>query len=207
MGRDATLLEQANLGVAGARIYFWDSVWVTLGKSQKPEDALLDLSIKSVVRPTGGAAVLHGHDLTIGIAMPLADLGCSGREVKKAFFGLTTPILKTLRKVGVNAVLARDLHGSFSSTGEIGRATEAKKEATPYCFALKSDYDVLNADSGEKICGCAMKVTAQAALLQASIPIEQPLVNPQEILKSYSHTPHLKIDAREFFEVFKADLP
>lgn len=187
MGRDATLLEQANQGVAGARIYFWDSVWVTLGKSQKPEDALLDLSVNNVIRPTGGAAVLHGHDLTIGLAMPLTDLGCSGREVKKAFLGLTSPLLQALNQVGIPAVLGRDF-------------SERLQESSPYCFGMKSDYDVLHADTGEKICGCAMKVTADAALVQASIPIWDLDFDPAKIIKSYQPTSVVKFDVVNFFD-------
>ena len=126
MAADVGLLEDAELGNAQARIYTWDGVWVTLGRNQKPSDALLDLSVPYIIRPTGGAAVLHGHDLTIGIAMPLAELGCTPREVKRAYLGLVSPILVALNEAGVPAVLGRDIadRGSFAS---------------PYCFGMKSD--------------------------------------------------------------------
>lgn len=185
MARDIELLAQAEQGDSGARIYFWDSVWVTLGNGQKPEDALLDLSVKHIVRPTGGAAVLHGHDLTIGIAMPLADLGCSGREVKKAFLGLTKPILAALNECGVPAILGRDLE----SRGQV---------SSPYCFGMKSDYDVLHAETGEKVCGCAMKVTKTAALLQASIPISEPDFDPSTVLRNYLPTCISPLDPEGF---------
>ncbi|MBS1701692.1 MAG: hypothetical protein JST12_08525 [Armatimonadetes bacterium] len=185
MARDVDLLKRAESGVGGARIYFWESVWVTLGNSQVASDVLLDLSVPHVVRPTGGAAVLHGHDLTLGIAMPLSALGCEGREVKKAFLGLTRPILAALNAVGIPAVLGRDLAGR----GAVD---------SPYCFGMKSDYDVLRADTGEKICGCAMKVSRYAALVQASIPIGEPLVEPSRVVRDYVETPASVFDLDGF---------
>lgn len=185
MARDIALLSLAEDGMAGARVYFWDWVWVTLGRNQKPENALLDLSVNHIVRPTGGAAVLHGHDLTIGLAMPLVDLDCSSREVKKAYLGLVSPILSALNAVGVPASLGRDIADRGSS-------------ASPYCFGMKSDYDVLNRSTGEKICGCAMRVTDRAALLQASIPVGEPLVEPDLVLKEFMRTPCLAFDLTKF---------
>ncbi len=185
MARDIALLSLAEDGMAGARVYFWDSVWVTLGRNQKPENALLDLSVNHIVRPTGGAAVLHGHDLTIGLAIPLVDLDCTSREVKKAYLGLVSPIIAALNAVGVPASLGRDI----ADRGSL---------ASPYCFAMKSDYDVLNRETGEKICGCAMRVTDRAALLQASIPVGEPLVDPDAVLTEYIRTPSSSFDITHF---------
>ena len=187
MARDVALLES---GSSGARVYFWDSVWVTLGHSQVASEVLLDLSVPHIVRPTGGAAVLHGHDLTIGIARPLAELGCEGREVKKAFLGLVSPILSALNAVGVPAVLGRDLVSRGSADSH-------------YCFGMKSDYDVLRSDTGEKICGCAMKVTREAALVQASIPISSPLVDGSTLIREYVATPVCEFDVDEFCPEFE----
>ncbi len=193
MARDAALLERAEQGTVGARIYFWDSVWVTLGRNQKPADALIDLSVPHIERPSGGAAVLHGHDLTIGIAMPLADLGCKGREVKKAYRGLVAPIIATLNAVGVPAILGSD-------------RVDRERKDSPYCFAMKADHDILNQDTGEKICGCAMRVTHHAALLQASIPIMEPLCDPQKILRDYHQTPITRLDIDAFHIAFSKSL-
>jgi lipoate-protein ligase A len=193
MARDIALLSLSEDGLAGARVYFWDSVWVTLGRNQKPEDALLDLSVNHIVRPTGGAAVLHGHDLTIGLAIPLVDLDCTSREVKKAYLGLVSPIIAALNAVGVPASLGRDI----ADRGSL---------ASPYCFAMKSDYDVLNRETGEKICGCAMRVTDRAALLQASIPVGEPLVDPNAILNEYMRTPSSGFDITKFKSELKKTL-
>jgi lipoate-protein ligase A len=193
MARDIALLSLAEGGLVGARVYFWDSIWVTLGRNQKPEDALLDLSLNHIVRPTGGAAVLHGHDLTIGFAMPLAELGCSSREVKKAYLGLVAPLLSALNSVGIPASLGRDIADRASI-------------ASPYCFAMKSDYDVLNRDTGAKICGCAMRVTERGALLQASIPISEPNCDPANLLHNYLPTPISAISPERFADALRRTL-
>jgi lipoate-protein ligase A len=176
-----------------ARIYFWDAVWVTLGRNQKPEEALLDLSVPHVERPSGGAAVLHGHDLTIGIAMPLADLGSKGREVKRAYRGLIAPIIQALNEVGIPAVLASELQNR-------------ERIVSPYCFAMKADHDVIDRNTGEKICGCAMRVTKYAALIQASIPISCPLVDPNQILRNYLPTPESHFDCDAFVLAFRKSI-
>ena len=76
MARDAELLERAERGESAARVYSWDGAWVSLGRFQRPEKALLrSEEIDWVMRPTGGKAVLHGHDVTVGIALPLRDIG------------------------------------------------------------------------------------------------------------------------------------
>lgn len=193
MSRDIALLSLAEDGSAGARVYFWDSVCVTLGRNQKPEDALFDLSINHTVRPTGGAAVLHGHDLTIGLAMPLTDLSCTSREVKKAYLGLVSPIIAALNAAGVSAALGRDI-------------PDRESLASPYCFGMKSDYDVLNRETGEKICGCAMRVTSRAALLQASIPVGEPSCEPQTILRNYMPTKIIEMDIDAFLQSIKLSL-
>ena len=194
MGRDVALLERAEQGVSGARIYFWDSMWVTLGRNQNPKDALLDLRINQVQRPTGGAAVLHGHDLTIGIAMPLDALDCKGREVKKAYLGLVHPIIEALKAVGIPAALGIDI-------------PNRPNQDSPYCFAMKANYDVLNQETGEKICGCAMHMTQKAALLQASIPVSVPLAEPSKIMRNYVATPLVALDRDAFINAFRNSLP
>src|SRR5579859_7982221 len=76
MSRDSHLLVMAERSEAGCRVYSWDGPWISLGKQQVAERDLLDPSLVPWVRrPTGGKAVLHGHDVTVGIALPLAILG------------------------------------------------------------------------------------------------------------------------------------
>src|SRR5687768_7523544 len=66
---DIDLFHAAERGEFSLRFYSWDGPWVTLGRFQDPARDLLDPSLVPwVVRPTGGKAVLHGHDLTVTLA-------------------------------------------------------------------------------------------------------------------------------------------
>ena len=68
MNRDVQLLDAAEKGNSGARVYTWSKLCVSLGRNQNPERALLNTKkIDWVMRPTGGKAVLHGHDLTVSL--------------------------------------------------------------------------------------------------------------------------------------------
>src|ERR1044071_8581320 len=85
MAHDARLLEQAERGVIGHRVYGWTGPWISLGCYQNPERDLLDSNLVPwVMRPTGGKAVLHGHDVTVGLTFPLVVLSDrSGEPVEK----------------------------------------------------------------------------------------------------------------------------
>src|SRR5579862_8679410 len=76
MVKDTELLTGAEAGAAGCRVYGWDGPWVSLGRFQSPKrDLLSPENTHWVTRPTGGKAVLHGHDVTVGLAVPLDTLG------------------------------------------------------------------------------------------------------------------------------------
>ena len=49
------------------------------------------------------------------------------------------------------------------------------------CFAHVSANDLVDPDSGLKVCGCALRLTDKAVLVQASIPNGLPLVDPQTV--------------------------
>ncbi len=176
MAKDALLLSGAEEGRIGARVYFWDGPWVSLGRSQNPErDLLPGNAVPYVARPTGGQAVLHGHDATIGLAIPTGlILGTEPKSVKAAYRGATRPILKALNACGLNVALAAD--------------TEWIKErrGLPDCFAATSEMDIVDTATGLKICGCAMRRKREAVLLQASIPMGQPLVDPETVFSNAS---------------------
>ena len=173
MSLDVGLLEQAEHGAVAGRVYSWRGPWVSLGKFQHPEIDLI-LPIPHVMRPTGGKAVLHGHDATIGLAAPLALLGCSARDVKKAYRCIGKPIVEALRACGINAVLAEE-------TRFVGAGFK-----TADCFAFNSPNDIVDEATGKKVCGCALLLTQSSVLLQASIPNGKPLVDPRSVLREAS---------------------
>lgn len=172
MARDEALLLRAEIGAVVARVYSWDGPWVSLGKYQNPErDLLPGTVVPHVFRPTGGKAVLHGHDSTIGLAVPLASIDCTSRDVKRAYRAVIDPITKALNLCGLAAALAEE-------TIHVNRG-----QRTADCFAFNSANDVVDPATGRKLCGCALKLTDRAVLVQASIPNGQPLVDPTTVLR------------------------
>ena len=177
MHLDAVLLERAEQGEIGGRVYFWDGVWITVGRFQSVErDIIEPEKVRWVRRPTGGKAVLHGHDVTIGCAIPLSVLPISDRRsIKSVYRVAVAPIVEALAACGLNAVLAADteFHGKGVHSGD--------------CFAFSSPNDVVDAHTGRKICGCALRLTETAVLLQASVPNGAPLVEPSSIILNAEH--------------------
>jgi len=177
MRLDQELLNRAEAGVAGFRVYGWTGPWVSIGMYQHPARVLRpDCTTPWVRRPTGGRAVLHGHDLTIALAGPrealLATSGHGlqgGRPVRDVYRRLVEPVVQGLREAGLDACLA-----------ELTRFA-SKPGSSPDCFATAAENDVVHAATGRKLCGCALRLTDRGALLQASIPCGMPLLEPQRV--------------------------
>jgi len=177
MDRDAALLRQAENGKGGCRVYSWNGPWVSLGNMQRAERDLLPANpVPWVMRPTGGKAVIHGHDITVGLAMPLALMAKNGesvealsRSVKMAYRWVVAPIVEALNACGVRAKLAEE-------------TVFVKQEGkTADCFAHVAPNDIVDERLGIKVCGCALRLTSLAVLVQASIPNGAPLVDPRLI--------------------------
>lgn len=180
MERDRRLLADAERGVPGARVYRWDGPWVSLGVFQQAErDLLPSCGVPSVLRPTGGKAVLHGHDETIGLAIPLVMIDAGSRSLKVAYRAVIQPIVAGMRACGVPAALAENT----AFVRGVGKTAD--------CFAHISPNDVVDERTGLKVCGCALKLTQTAVLVQASLPNGLPLVDPQRVFArpSVAHAP------------------
>lgn len=169
MQRDADLL--VGLQRLRARVYGWNGPWVSLGHHQSADRALLPAApVRSVLRPTGGKAVLHGHDVTLGLASTLQHLGCQdSRRVTAMYRALAKPIIAALRGCGIEA----DLGENTAFVRSRGMLAD--------CFAHVAPNDIVDARRGVKLCGCALKLTSDAVLLQASLPAGPPLVDPGRV--------------------------
>lgn len=173
MARDRDLFDLAEReGAFGCRVYRWDGPWVSLGKFQSPErDLVAPESTAWVLRPTGGKAVLHGHDLTVGMAVPFALPGIGARDLKAGYRWVAARLVEALRACGVPAELGERTR--FSGSGA----------RTADCFTHVSPNDVVHEDTGQKVCGCALLMGTRSLLLQASIPTGAPLVDPTLVVR------------------------
>ncbi|MFO0795948.1 MAG: lipoate--protein ligase family protein [Gemmataceae bacterium] len=72
MAADEALLESAAAGVASLRFYTWTEPTLSLGYFQPAEARAATPGVPWVRRSTGGAAILHHHELTYALALPPA---------------------------------------------------------------------------------------------------------------------------------------
>jgi lipoyl(octanoyl) transferase len=73
MAADEVLLEAAEAGVASLRFYGWAEPTLSLGYFQPSGDRLADpllAGLPWVRRATGGAALVHHHEVTYALALP-----------------------------------------------------------------------------------------------------------------------------------------
>lgn len=184
------LLREAERGLAAARIYTWESAWVTIGMHQDPATSLRRQDIPFIVRPTGGRGVLHGHDVTLGLAVPLADLGDPSvllRSLRTVYRLVILPVVAALNDCGIPAALGEDTR--FASLGQ--RSAD--------CFSHVGSNDVVHIETGQKLCGCALRMTDRAVLLQASIPVAKPLIDPTLVFFGPTQNHWISLDAKSLY--------
>ncbi len=193
MARDAQLLIDAERGFIGCRVYSWSGPWISLGMNQDPDKTLRTGSnVPWVVRPTGGKAVLHGHDITVGLGVPLKEISrvteeeLDSRSLSKAYRFLARPLITALRAGGVDAFLGEET--------DLLRQDAKSKD----CFMHVSPNDIVDANTGRKVCGCALRLTDSAVLLQASIPNRRPLIDPESVFEEAHDGFFIKVDANAF---------
>ncbi len=196
MQRDLDLLLAAEKGIAGCRVYSWEVPCVSVGRFQSIDRGLIDPNaISWVRRPSGGKAVLHGWDVTVGLAVPLAELPVSTpRHLEPIYRSTVRPIVAALRACGVDAILAADspYRGSGVHSGD--------------CFAYASPNDVVEATTGAKLCGCALRLTQTAVLVQASIPAANPEIDPESVIVGAKATPVAPWESSSFADALEAAL-
>lgn len=194
MDRDCALLDLLSDHKAAYRVYSWDGPWISLGKFQKPEKALKEgCPAPWVMRPTGGKAVLHGHDVTLGLAARLEAIGVQeSRSVGPAYRQIVGPIVQAMKDGGARVELAENTR--FVRTA--GHTAD--------CFAHIAPNDIVDPMTGQKICGCALKLTNDAVLVQASIPAGQPLVDPRLVFDApHSGAICVGLEAQSFFQAME----
>jgi lipoate-protein ligase A len=178
MARDRMLVAALKNHPWAARIYDWDRPWATLGRFQTPEKDLQPLTrIPWAIRPTGGRGVLHGHDVTIGLAVRLSELerisGISqsllSRSTTRVYRLITKPIIESLQAAGIPAILGEELKKS------------SPESRSPDCFRVTSALDIAHGQLGYKLCGIALHLGQDAVLLQGSLPARMPDFNPEEV--------------------------
>ncbi len=190
MAADLAILSQAEKGATCCRAYRWNSPWVSVGRHQDPNRDLVSGVVPFVRRPTGGKAVLHGHDWTVGMAIPLARFGVGSRSLGPLYRRIVAPVVDALSRCGLRACLAeeRGAVDRFAGTGD--------------CFAIRAPLDIVDRWTGQKLGGCALRVTDSAVLAQISIPVGSALVPPESVILGAKVESYFGEDAIEWSDGF-----
>ncbi len=166
MDADLQLIDGVANGLVPAlRLYTWATPTLSLGRFQAGTDVDADacnrFDVGVVRRPTGGAALLHGADLTYSVVMPLPD----GRDgsVQRVYELIARGLTAGLGVLGVDAVIARN-------DGPPG----------PVCFAGQQGADLRVGD--RKVCGSAQVRQRGVVLQHGSILLRRLEIDESDLM-------------------------
>ncbi len=190
MARDSALFEAFERGAIPPtlRVYQWASPAITYGCAQRLPERLVQaaqaFNIPLFRRPTGGKAVLHGHDLTVALVGTPSPV--SHRVYpRQVYLWLAPALVAAFRQIGIPATMGTAPAPDPLSVDDGGD-----------CFATPAFTDIVHAETGLKLMGCALRVSERGFLMQASIPVRPPEV-PVEAIFGHPHPtpPPIEINA------------
>ena len=158
MAGDEALVRSAALGAASLRFYGWTSATVSLGYFQPATVRLADSRLASlpwVRRPSGGATLVHHHELTYALALPAGSPWQAGE-----------PWLMRMHRIITAALADCGLPEKVELVGN-----SPVKHGDMLCFQQYTPGDVLCA--GRKIVGSAQRKYRQALLQHGSVLLAQ----------------------------------
>lgn len=158
MAADEALVRSATEGVASLRFYGWTTATVSLGYFQPQAIRLTDSNLANlpwVRRPSGGATLVHHHELTYALALPAGGPWHSGESWLLRMHRIITAALEDL-----------GLAGKIELAGQ-----HPIKHGEVLCFQQHTVGDVLCA--GHKIVGSAQRKHRLALLQHGSVLLAQ----------------------------------
>ncbi len=164
MAADEALLESAARGAAALRFYTWTEPTLSLGYFQRADERLSDANLAPLAwvrRSTGGAAIVHHHELTYALALPAGPEWVSREHWICRFHHILQRVLAA-RGVASHAVVCG----------------EEQKLGPVVCFLHQTPGDLLI--GGSKVAGSAQRKMRGALLQHGSI-----------LLHRSAHAPHL----------------
>ncbi|MFO0969886.1 MAG: lipoate--protein ligase family protein [Gemmataceae bacterium] len=163
MAADEALLLAAQRGQASLRGYTWSEATVSLGYFQSAVSRLSAGlgALPFVRRPSGGATLVHHHELTYCLAVPA---GAPHGAAQKWMPRMHRVIIRALERFGLAGKL-RLVEGSGERHGDV------------LCFQQYTPGDVLC--EGHKVVGSAQRKQRQALLQHGGILLAQSEFAPQ----------------------------
>jgi lipoate-protein ligase A len=142
---------------AELRFYEWDPPALSIGYFQRAAEidpaTCREAAIPLVRRPTGGRAVLHGHDLTYGLILPLRS-PWTDYSVAESYRRINGCLQQGLQRLGVPVSI-----GTASAGAGPG--------PSPFCFSAIVQHELMV--DGRKLIGSAQRRFPTALLQQGSI--------------------------------------
>ncbi len=160
MAADEVLLQSAAKGIASLRFYTWETPTLSLGYFQEATARLADpllADLPFVRRATGGAALVHHHELTYCLAVP-----ATRQWLGRCWLRMHEAIAAALREFGVNADRCV-LPEAEDSTGYL-------------CFQQHTAGDVMIGNA--KIAGSAQRKQRGAVMQHGGILLRQSPFTP-----------------------------
>jgi lipoate-protein ligase A len=165
MALDEALMQRASrTGNAACRIYGWSAPTLSLGRNQRARGCYdlataSELGVAFVRRPTGGRALLHDHEVTYSVTMPIGDAA----EARAAYDFINDVLLAALERLGIGA--------------ERATAPLSVPPGMRPCFDVPAARELVV--RGEKLVGSAQWRRGGALLQHGSILVrnDQPLIN------------------------------
>ncbi|HZZ82193.1 MAG TPA: lipoate--protein ligase family protein [Gemmataceae bacterium] len=156
MAADETLVRSAADGIASLRFYRWTTATVSLGYFQPASVRLTDpllAPLPFVRRPSGGATLVHHHEITYALALPQGRCWQAGDSWLVRMHRI---ISRALGDLGVPVLFMAD---AVSKHGDV------------LCFQQFAVGDVLC--HGKKVVGSAQRKFHQALMQHGSILLAQ----------------------------------
>ncbi|MCJ7550455.1 MAG: lipoate--protein ligase family protein [Anaerolineae bacterium] len=145
------------------RLYGWSPPTLTLGRGQPFADAdaavLRRDGIAVLRRMTGGTAVLNRDELTYAVAVRDDEPRLSG-AISESYRGIGEALLCALAQLGVT---------SATSSGRSTGAPRSRRERTPVCFEIPSDYEITV--GARKLVGSSQMRVRHGILQHGSLPL------------------------------------
>lgn len=160
MIKDEAILAQVSAedGLPTLRFYAWNPPCLSLGYAQKSDNVdferIESLGWDVVRRPTGGRAILHMHELTYSVTLPLNHPLAAGNVIE-SYQRISLALTAGLKLLGVESLAER--------------RTEHINNRSAICFETPSHYEITI--HGRKLIGSAQARRKEGILQHGSIPL------------------------------------
>jgi len=160
MARDEAILEAVSAGEQPPtlRLYAWQPWCLSLGYGQRyadvDESAVQRRGWQVVRRPTGGRAILHAHELTYSLALPIGHPLALG-DVVESYRLISQGLMMALQVLGLQPHSDKNPH--MPST------------LSAVCFEVPSHYEITV--QGRKLIGSAQLRRKEGILQHGALPL------------------------------------